>query len=144
MFRGGLSGSGCDQLSGGPAGLAVDLSTARGNVVPVCVPLTLLFAFWKIVIATLLVGSAVDALNAHLVAWSAERGITQTAAAFALSAFYLANPVGHRGGRGRRSCERTQAWGGAGCSAARRCLIKVQKVRPDSPSLTVKVPAFAN
>lgn len=51
-------------------------------------------AFWKVVIATMLVGSVVSALNSHLVAWSAERGITQTAAAFALSAFYLANPVG--------------------------------------------------
>lgn len=93
-------------------------------VVVVCIPLTVLFmrepphsatqvplgnaatadgsvrqalfsiGFWKIVLATMLVGSVIGAFNAHLVAWSAERGITQTVAAFALSAFYLANPVG--------------------------------------------------
>lgn len=50
--------------------------------------------FWMIVFVTTLVCGVVNALTAHFVAWSAERGISQIAATFALSAYSLANPIG--------------------------------------------------
>lgn len=50
--------------------------------------------FWMIVLVTTLVCTVVNAVTTHFVAWSAEHGVTPTAAAFALSAYSLANPVG--------------------------------------------------
>jgi cyanate permease len=50
--------------------------------------------FWMIVLVTTLVCTVANAVTAHFVAWSAERGITQTAATFALSAYSLASPIG--------------------------------------------------
>lgn len=50
--------------------------------------------FWMIVLVTTLVCTAANAVTAHFVAWSAEHGVTQTAATFALSAYSLASPIG--------------------------------------------------
>lgn len=50
--------------------------------------------FWMIVLVTALVCTVVNALTAHFVAWSAERGVSQTSAAFALSVYSLATPIG--------------------------------------------------
>jgi MFS family permease len=50
--------------------------------------------FWMIVLVTTLVCTVANAVTAHFVAWSAEHGITQTAATFALSAYSLASPIG--------------------------------------------------
>ena len=50
--------------------------------------------FWMIVLVTTLVCTVVNAVTAHFVASSAEHGVTQTAATFALSAYSLASPIG--------------------------------------------------
>jgi cyanate permease len=50
--------------------------------------------FWLTVLVTILVCTTVNALVAHFVAWSGERGVSLRSATFALSAFSLGSPIG--------------------------------------------------